>query len=128
MSCSSFLLNMAFLVTVSGLARAADLKSVSTQKAWSGQRQQIIAGMERVMGPLPGETDRVPLDVQIVEQQTDAEITRIKLSYQSHRTDRVPAWLLRPAGDANEKRPAILLFVRKFLHTKFWKVEGPSSD
>ncbi|QDS95323.1 FG-GAP repeat protein [Roseimaritima multifibrata] len=71
------------------------------------RREDIRRSMELVMGPLPTAQSRIPLDVQ-VEQVTRLEkYTRIKLTYTSDRTSRVPAYLLVPHAIA-EPAPAML--------------------
>jgi acetyl esterase/lipase len=96
------------LLFVGGIADAADLKTVSTRKAWADQRKEILAGMEQVMGALPGKEAMVPLEVRTIQESGDNEIRRTKLSFQSDKAGRVHAWLLRQEEDSKSKRPAIL--------------------
>src|SRR5262249_24924599 len=74
---------------------------------WERRREQILANMEKVMGPLPGREKRVPLDVRIESETREAGYVRKKLSYASAPGERVPAYLLVPL---NRKRrtPAVL--------------------
>lgn len=37
---------------------------VKTTADWQKRRAQILAGMEKIMGPMPGKEKRVPLDVR----------------------------------------------------------------
>lgn len=98
------------LLFAGGIADAADLKAVSTREAWTAQRKEILAGLERVMGPLPGNEAQVPLDVRTIQESGDNEIRRTKISFQSDKAGRVHAWLLRLEEDSNSqsKRPAVL--------------------
>src|SRR5437870_96292 len=50
---------------------------------WQRRQAHVLAGMQLVMGPLPGEGSRVPLDVRQVEQVQLDGITRRKLNFQS---------------------------------------------
>ncbi|MBC8291055.1 MAG: alpha/beta fold hydrolase [Planctomycetes bacterium] len=98
------------IAVISSAASAEDLKSVSTRKEWDRQRKEILVAMERVMGSLPGKEARVALDVQTLQKAQGKDIRRIKLSYQSDKTGRVHAWLLRKTdkADSKRKRPAVL--------------------
>lgn len=60
------------------------------------RRQQILAQMQLVMGPLPESDKRVPLDVQLQELTDAGKYMRLKLTYQAEPGDRVPAYLLIP--------------------------------
>ena len=64
--------------------------------------------MQSVMGQLPGESFRVPLDVKVLEEKTEGKLIRRKLSFQSDPFDRVTAWLLIPAEGKGKKHPAML--------------------
>jgi fermentation-respiration switch protein FrsA (DUF1100 family) len=76
--------------------------------------------MERVMGPLPGKQKRCSLDVNAEREERAERYVCRKLTYQSAPGERVPAWLLLPAG-GERKSPAMLV-----LHqtTKFGKDEA----
>jgi dienelactone hydrolase len=77
--------------------------------AWADtlDRPSILKRMEEVMGPLPGDDRKVPLDVQITEETKLDGYVRKKLSFASEKGDRVPAYLLIPTGREG-KRPAVL--------------------
>jgi len=86
---------------------------IRTAADWERRRQQILEGMRTVMGKVPGEDKRVPLDVkQDEETQLDGGIIRRKINYQTEPHDRVSAYLFLPAapagGDANKRTAAIL--------------------
>jgi dienelactone hydrolase len=84
------------------------LKPNASVADWSARRTKIIAAAERVMGPLPGPTFRVPLDTKTLSEERRGTILYRKLSYQSDPTDRATAWLLLPEIKPGERRPAIL--------------------
>ena len=44
--------------------------SVTRPDQWAIRRRHILAHMQEVMGPLPGRSETVPLDVRISEQPT----------------------------------------------------------
>lgn len=85
-------------------------REVRTPGDWQIHRRHILDNLQRVMGLLPGESQRVPLDVQVLEEKREGEILRRKISFQSDPFDRVTAWLLIPASARkDEKRPAMLV-------------------
>jgi dienelactone hydrolase len=77
---------------------------------WAIRRGHILAHLQEVMGPLPGDDRRVPLDVRIEETRPEPGYVRHKISFTSEPGDRVPAWLLVPtdAGNAGRRHPAML--------------------
>jgi len=93
---------------------------IITAKESAKYRREILANMERVMGPLPGREKRSPLDVKVEREETAGSFTRRKLTYQSAPGERVPAWLLIP-NRVEKRSPAMLV-----LHqtTKFGKDEA----
>lgn len=52
--------------------------------------------MEQVMGERPDESRRVPLDVRVVAESSEAGIVRRKLTFATEPNDRCGAWLLVP--------------------------------
>src|SRR5436190_24273408 len=48
---------------------------------WQKRRAQILDGMRRIMGPLPGKEKRCPLDVKIVEEVNCGDYVRREISY-----------------------------------------------
>lgn len=84
-------------------------RPVATADDWKIRRGHILAHLQAVMGPLPGPSRRVPLDVRVAETIDEPACTRIGLTYAAEPGDRVPAWLLIPKDRApGERRPAIL--------------------
>jgi dienelactone hydrolase len=96
--------HMRLLVT-----RAADGSEsvVQSPADWARRRAHIKAHAETVMGPLPDSFRRVPLDVQVLDEQDAESYRRLKVSFAVEPGDRVPAWLLLPK-DASRARPAML--------------------
>jgi len=68
---------------------------------------KVLAGMQEVMGKLPPDTDRVPLDVQVRSETRTEHYMRKKISFAVEKDDRVPAWLLVPHHHKG-KLPAVL--------------------
>ncbi len=96
------------LGVVVGLA-AAGLAVGAEVEAW---RAGLRSRLEQVMGPLPGDEKRVPLEVR-VESVSDREGYELRLlSYNSEPGSRVPAYLLVPkvalAPGVGRRFPAVL--------------------
>jgi len=86
-------------------ATATRVEPVRRVADWQQRRAEIVAGMEAVMGPLPGAGKRGPLDLS-VEAETDCgTYVRRAIRYTAEPGGRVPAYLLVPkavlAGRAN---------------------------
>jgi dienelactone hydrolase len=69
---------------------------------WEKHRIQILDSMQVVMGPLPDASKKVPLDIQIIEENQVEGVRRLKITFATEMNDRVPAYLLIPV---NFKRP-----------------------
>lgn len=80
---------------------------VKTPQEWQLRREHILAGMQLVMGPLPDAKQRVPLDVQVIQSERLAKLTRKKITYLAGPGDRAPAYLLIP-HDLQGPAPAML--------------------
>jgi dienelactone hydrolase len=78
------------------LDSAGRVQPVRTAQEWEERRQQILAGMQAVMGPLPDEKRRVALDVKVTETVELEDFTRKTLTFAVEKDDRVPAYLLIP--------------------------------
>jgi hypothetical protein len=89
---------------------SGQVRPVRTVDQWLVRRAEIVRGMEAVMGSLPGPGDRVPLDVQVVEETDCGSHVRREITYQAEAGGRVPAFLLLPKtvmrGEA--PRPGVL--------------------
>ncbi|MEQ1828093.1 MAG: alpha/beta hydrolase [Pirellula sp.] len=86
------------------------LHDVTTSDGWMMRRREIVAGMESVMGKLPGDEKRCPLDVQVEEEFDGGSYVRRLITYASEPNGRVPAYLLIPknALEGKAKVPAAL--------------------
>jgi dienelactone hydrolase/lysophospholipase L1-like esterase len=60
------------------------------------QRADALARIAQVTGPLPSIPADLPLDVQVVSEETVGEVVRRKLTYQTEPGQRLPAYLLLP--------------------------------
>ncbi len=81
---------------------------VKTTADWAKRRQQIVAGMQQVMGPLPSRTTLQPLEMR-VRSQTDGDgFTRLSIDFLTEKKDRLPALLYRPKVVHLAKRAGIL--------------------
>lgn len=93
------------------------LVDVTDREQWGLRRAHILAGLERAMGPLPGPSQRVPLDVRVLEEQETPAYTRYRITYAADPGDRVPAWLLIPRNVVLP-RPAMLCLHPTSRHGK----------
>jgi dienelactone hydrolase len=88
------------------------LREVKTKADWEQRRSEILRGMQAVMGPLPGNEKRCPLDVKVEEEADAGSYVRRLITYQAEPGGRAPAYLCIPkaalAPDAKEKFPAVL--------------------
>lgn len=84
--------------------------AIRTTNDWNVRRAAILRAMQSVMGPLPGESKRVPLDVKVEEEVDCGDYVRRLLTYTSEPGSRVPAYLLLPKAALNSNRqfPAVL--------------------
>ncbi len=86
------------------LARAAE------RTGWERRRAEIVAGMRAVMGSLPGDERRVPLDVRVEEEVDLGTYIRRRISYRSEPDARTPAYLCLPKSvlGGEQRAPAVL--------------------
>ncbi len=77
-------------------------------KEWVVRRERILANVQLVMGPLPDERDKVPLDVKVSEVVELPHYIRKKLTFAVEKDDRVPAYLLIPKRREG-KLPGVLV-------------------
>jgi len=89
---------------------AGAVRAVQNVIDWQKRRAEILAGMQRVMGPLPGAEKRCPLDPQVTEEVDCGDYVRRSVSYSSEPGSRVPAYLLVPKRALTEsvKAPGVL--------------------
>ena len=87
------------------------VKPVQSTDDWLKRRTEILRGMEAVMGRLPGNEKRGPLDVKIEEEVDCGRYIRRFVTYRSEPGSRVPAYLCIPKAVLNvegAKAPAVL--------------------
>jgi dienelactone hydrolase len=80
---------------------------ITTAADWAKRLGHILENMQLVMGPLPPDSIKVPLDVVVTETVMCPYGVRKKLTFAVEKGDRVPAYLLIPQG-TGEKLPAVL--------------------
>jgi neutral ceramidase len=80
---------------------------VQARAEWDGRRRQILANVQRLLGPLPGPAFRVPLDWKVVKEEKRDGYTQKTISYQVDPYDRVESYLLVPDA-VHGKAPAVL--------------------
>jgi dienelactone hydrolase len=73
---------------------------------WQQRRAEIVAGMQAVMGPLPGRERRVPLDLEVGRETDCGSYVRREITYTSEPGARVPAFLLLPKDVLQGRRQA----------------------
>jgi hypothetical protein len=78
--------------------RASDgaIFRVQSRDDWPRRRAEIVAGMESVMGRLPGPEKKCPLDMQVEDEVDCGSHVRRLITYASEPGARVPAYLLVP--------------------------------
>jgi dienelactone hydrolase len=83
---------------------------IRTVAHWQKRRAEILEGMQRVMGPLPGEDKRCPLEPVISEEIDCGDYVRRIVTYSAEPGSRVPAYLLVPksALSGAQRFPAVL--------------------
>ena len=82
----------------------------STIAHWQKRRADVLAGMQSVMGRLPGREKRAPFDVKVEEETDCGSYVRRLITYQSEPGSRTPAYLCIPkkALTGKSKVPAVL--------------------
>lgn len=73
---------------------------------WQVRRGHILANMQLVMGEMPLDSRRVPLDMQIEETVETPQYRRLKITYAAEAGDRVPAYLF--LSKVEGRAPAML--------------------
>lgn len=101
-----------------------ELAKASTPAEWQQRRVEIIKGMETVMGPLPSEAKRCPLDLDLkVEEEIDCgTYVRKLISYAAEPGGRVPAYLCVPKSATPDKPTSAVLCLHPTENTIGFKV------
>ncbi|MFN0197482.1 MAG: alpha/beta hydrolase family protein [Planctomycetaceae bacterium] len=83
---------------------------VTSVADWNKRREEIVRGMQSVMGQLPGKEKRCAFDVQVEEEFDGGTYVRRLITYLSEPGCRTPAYLLIPKDvlDGTRKAPAVL--------------------
>jgi hypothetical protein len=81
---------------------------VKTILDWEKRRAHIIANMQLVMGALPDDSKKVPLDMKVESEETLDKVIRKKITFAVEKDDRVTAYLLIPKMRSQPKFPAML--------------------
>jgi hypothetical protein len=85
--------------------------TVRTTSEWLARREEILAGMQAVMGKLPGREKKCPPEMKVEEEVDCGSHVRRLVTYASEPGSRVPAYLLVPKavlrGDG-PRVPAVL--------------------
>src|SRR6266545_1301649 len=91
------------------VVRDADGKErpITTAADWEKRRAHVLANMQLVMGPLPADSRKVPLDVRVTEEVRTETYVRKKLTFAVEKGDRVPAYVVEPV-ERKGKLPAVL--------------------
>lgn len=74
---------------------------------WAKRRAHILANMQRVMGPMPPDARKVPLDLKVEQEVQVPNVIRKKITFAVEKGDRLTAYLLVPAA-LKGKAPAML--------------------
>jgi sugar phosphate isomerase/epimerase len=62
---------------------------VKTPADWGRRREQILLGMQQVMGPLPEHWRGLPLDLKVLEEVKLPKVTRQKIAYRADPDDMI---------------------------------------
>lgn len=87
-----------------------EIRPVQAVSDWLQRKESILSAMQTVMGPFPGEKQRVPLDPSINWEVDEGSYIIRYISYSSDAGERVPAYLLIPkeALHSDTRFPALL--------------------
>jgi dienelactone hydrolase len=83
-------------------------KNPVTADNWPDHRERIIAGVWKVLGPMPNE--KPALEPRVVSEVDCGTYLRRKVSIQVQPGDRMPAYLLIPKGRNGRRAPAVVCF------------------
>ncbi|MEZ6043623.1 MAG: alpha/beta fold hydrolase [Planctomycetaceae bacterium] len=85
------------------------VQRIASKGDWAVRREQILAGMQEAMGPLPSTENAAPFDIVVVEDKRIDNLRRIELTIQMESGDRLPLDLWLPATLADKADPANIL-------------------
>lgn len=84
---------------------AGNHRPINSAKDWEIRRRHVLAHLQRVMGDVPSEDRRVPLNVEYTVTKRVGDVTRHLITFQSEPGDRVPAYLFLPGKAADDGNP-----------------------
>jgi len=86
------------------------VRTVTNAAEWEQRRNEIVRGMQQVMGPLPGEARRGPFEWRLIEEADAGTYIRRLISYEADNGTQTPAYLCIPKDVLAGKRraPAVL--------------------
>src|SRR5947207_4301564 len=87
------------------MAAAAGASSV---EEWQREREKILANVQLVMGEVPRDLQKIPLEMKVEDEAAVGELTRRKISYRTDAKTRVKAYLLIPRLAEGQKAAAVL--------------------
>lgn len=80
---------------------AGKLQPIRTPLDWEQRRQQILAGMQEAMGPLPDRRVGADFAVEILQDERTGGVRRLFLTIRGEDGDRIPLDLYLPAAIAD---------------------------
>jgi dienelactone hydrolase len=96
--------NLLVYIDASGQQRA-----ITGTAEWAVRRAHILANMQKVMGPLPDASFRVPLELEVIDVVELEKYTRKLIAYNVDPTDRVESYLLMPHEPSKKKAAIVAL-------------------
>ena len=93
-----------------------------TPAEWESRREMILEGVRTIMGKLPGEEKRVPLEVRVEEETDCGTYVRRLISYASEPGSRTPAYLCIPKSSLSGKPAPGVLCLHPTENTLGYKV------
>jgi dienelactone hydrolase len=86
-----------------------NVRIARNSKEWEVRKQEALAAMHQITGPLPGSEKRVPLQVTVEDETDMGSYVRRAISYTSEPRSRTTAYLCIPKSAlAGKKAPAVL--------------------
>lgn len=87
-----------------------NVQQVTTPADWQKRRAEILVAMQEVMGKLPGDDRRVPLEMEVEEEGDGGTYVRRLVTYQSEPDSRTTAYLCIPKDVlAGERKTSAVL-------------------
>jgi Prolyl oligopeptidase family len=88
------------LVYLDGDGKSVPVKSAAD---WQKRREHILANMQLVMGPLPSDSRKVPLDLKVESEEMLDKVIRKKITFAVEKDDRLTAYLLIPRSEKGDR-------------------------